>query len=45
MLDWALNTPLSIALSLENKVKLNQVHPTDETHHVLKMSSEGTENA
>ena len=45
MLDWVLNTPLSIALSLEKKVKLNLDTFNRRPHHVLKTSSEGTENA
>ena len=45
MLDWILNTPQSIALSLEKKVKLNLDISNRRPHHVLKTSSEGTKSA
>ena len=44
MLDWVLNTPLSIALSSEKKVKLSLGTSNGRPNHVLKTSSEGTEN-
>ena len=45
MLDWVLNTPQSIALSLEKKVKSNLGTSNRLPPHVLKTSSEGIKNA